>query len=87
MPLRARSYPRLNRADGGADIPGVTVDDRFRDYWRHERAMRARARRLLPAKWLADPRPEMQEVCDLYAELVARELSRRSDPASRRAAT
>jgi hypothetical protein len=48
---------------------------------------RERARRALPASWREDPRPEMEEVCELYVELLAREFSRPSGATSRRAAT
>lgn len=49
----------------------MTVDTRLLGYWKRERARRERARRALPERWLADPRPEMAAVADAYVELLA----------------
>jgi hypothetical protein len=48
------------------------VDDRLLTYWERESAARARLRDSLPASWRNDPRPNMDEVRELYIEAMLR---------------
>jgi hypothetical protein len=65
----------------------MSVDDQLQEHWERTLRARERARRSLPEEWREDPRPEIQEVCDLYVELLVGELSQPPARASRRAGT
>ena len=48
------------------------IDDRLLEYWERESAARARLRNQLPASWRNDPRPNMDDVRELYIEAMLR---------------
>ena len=48
------------------------IDRRLLEHWERERAARARLRGSLPASWRNDPRPNMDEVRELYIEAMLR---------------
>ena len=48
------------------------IDDRLLAHWEQESAARARLRSSLPASWRNDPRPNMDEVRELYIEAMLR---------------
>jgi hypothetical protein len=48
------------------------VDRRLLQYWERERAARERLRDSLPPSWRDDPRPNMDEVRELYIEAMLR---------------
>jgi len=48
------------------------IDDRLLKYWERESAARDRLRNQLPASWRDDPRPNMDEVRELYIEAMLR---------------
>jgi len=48
------------------------IDDRLLKYWERESAARERLRNQLPASWRDDPRPNMDEVRELYIEAMLR---------------
>jgi hypothetical protein len=58
----------------------VSVDTRLLAHWQREQIARRRAWAALPARWRNDPRPEMNEVVDLYVELLAAERQRNVVP-------
>ena len=46
------------------------IDRRLLAHWERERAARAQLRESLPASWRNDPRPNMDEVRELYIEAM-----------------
>lgn len=48
------------------------IDRRLLEHWQQERAARARLRDSLPSSWRNDPRPNMDEVRELYIEAMLR---------------
>ena len=46
------------------------IDRRLLGHWERERAARAQLRESLPASWRNDPRPNMDEVRELYIEAM-----------------
>ncbi len=48
------------------------IDRRLLEHWERERAARAQLRESLPASWRNDPRPNMDEVRELYIEAMLR---------------
>jgi hypothetical protein len=48
------------------------IDRRLLEHWERERAARARLRDSLPSSWRNDPRPNMDEVRELYIEAMLR---------------
>jgi hypothetical protein len=48
------------------------IDRRLLEYWERERAARERLRDSLPRSWREDPRPNMDEVRELYIEAMLR---------------
>jgi hypothetical protein len=46
------------------------IDRRLLEHWQRERAARARLRDSLPPSWRNDPRPNMDEVRELYIEAM-----------------
>jgi hypothetical protein len=48
------------------------IDRRLLEHWERERAARAQLRDALPASWRNDPRPNMDEVRELYVEAMLR---------------
>jgi hypothetical protein len=57
------------------------LDLRLQEQWRRERAARERLRASLPVSWRNDPRPEMDDVREIYVEAMLR--ARASTPRRR----
>jgi len=58
------------------------IDRRLLGHWERERAARARLRESLPASWRNDPRPNMDEVRELYIEAMLRLKQQPARPAA-----
>jgi hypothetical protein len=58
------------------------IDRRLLGHWERERAARANLRASLPASWRNDPRPNMDEVRELYIEAMLRMKHEPTRPAA-----
>jgi len=60
------------------------LDLRLQEQWRRERAARERLRASLPVSWRNDPRPEMDDVREIYVEAMLRAKTSKTTPRSSR---
>jgi len=58
------------------------IDRRLLGHWERERAARAQLRESLPASWRNDPRPNMDEVRELYIEAMLQLKQQPARPAA-----
>ena len=58
------------------------IDRRLLEHWERESAARAQLRNSLPASWRNDPRPNMDEVRELYIEAMLRMKQEPTRPAA-----
>jgi hypothetical protein len=54
----------------------TNVDRRLLEHFERSSARQAEARRVLPAKWLADERPAAQQLNELFLDLIERARAR-----------
>lgn len=59
--------------------PGVSegiIDNRLLEHFERSWARQEQARRILPARWLADTRPAAQQLNELFLDLIERARDR-----------
>jgi hypothetical protein len=68
-----RSFEGLKPTTFCADFWSVAIDTSLLEHWQREQVARRRARAALPERWRSDSRAEMQQVTEVYVELLAAE--------------